>query len=195
MASPRSKLIWDRSIPLPDFVTSVVMRRSTEKPLFASRFRWQLAELLLRIADGLWGRSDVPQEVKNAVMDGTLIATGERAWPSTSRGPVEIPPDQFRCGRFRLLESTMQNGEFCYRKVRIAERAALPKAILSERPNQELRSAKIKRVFVELNASHEMDGLLRKQQVPIAREALENAGIKNIGTDKTIERLIRDNSR
>ncbi|MCW4463107.1 hypothetical protein OK349_15440 [Sphingomonas sp. BT-65] len=194
MASPRSKTIWDASIALSTYVVREAVRKSDDGPFVATSSAWQILEYLMRFADSFFGEECIPDQVRDDIKRGRLIATGIRDLPSRSTGPVRIPPDQFLTGRFRLLCDVVESSEFRYDHVRLIEKSALSEALIIDRPNQRTRRNRIAETIRQLAKSGNLDGKLRKQQIPIARDALEKAGIENIGTDKTIERLIRDYS-
>ena len=191
MPSPRSKTIWDNSLALSLFVAQRVSANAASSTLNPTGFGWQMAEYLWKIADGYLGTDRVPAQVRSAIMRNELIATGWRETPSRSAGPVIIPQSQFTLGQFRLLLNQIESGEHRYREVRIAEKSTLAPELLADRPNQQLRQIQIANVIRELSIAGELRGKLRKQQISIVRAALDNAGVKNIGADKTIERLIR----
>lgn len=191
MPSLRSKMIWDNSVALSQFVAQRVSAKAALPTLSATGFGWQLAEYLWKFADGYFGADKVPDHVRNAIMRSELIATGWRETPSRSAGPVIIPRSQFTHGQFRLLLNQVESGEHRYRDVRIAEKSTLAPELLADRPNQQLRQIQIANVIRELSVAGELRGKLRKQQISIVHAALKNAGVKNIGAEKTIERLIR----
>lgn len=194
MVSVRSKAIWDCSTPLGQYVAQRVANNVAKSPCVTTTFRWQLAEYLWKFADGYFGQDKVPEHVRSAIARGELIATGWRETPSRSAGPVIIPQIQFLHGEFRLLPGRIDSGRHRYRDVRITEKANLFAGLLINCPNQQSRHAQIAQVIRDLSIAGELREKLRKQQIPIVRAALENAGIKNVGTDKTIERLIRRHS-
>lgn len=194
MPSSRSKTIWDQSVSLSDYVAAEIVGDVQKTPPVAKRLRWQLPEYLFRIAEALFGQDRVPERIRVAIRLGDLIATGLRDAPSKSGDPVEIPPEQFLQGQFHILRNSVECDEFRYREIRLIAKAALSHLSLSTRPNQQPRQIEIRNVIHALDKSGRLDGKLRKQQIPIVRDALIAAGIKNIGSDKTIERLIRINS-
>jgi hypothetical protein len=194
MPSERSKLIWEQSAPLFQYVANALSQDIREKPTISSAPIWQLGEYLVRIAGGLVGPTCIPDRVKNAVSRGAMVASGVRDRPSESPGPVEIPRDHFLRGDFRILLNVLVCDEYRYQQIRLIKVSELPSSLLIARPNQEARQLAIRGVIQSLVVSGQLDGKLRKQQVAIVRVALAKAGIANVGSDKTVERQIRNNS-
>lgn len=190
MASERSKAIWEISVPLFAFVLEKVGQRTSAEPLALTGFSWRLLELLNRANEALTTPGNAIEQTRKAVRQGTLVATGIRISPSPGRTPVLIAPATIMHARILLLQSALVGSGFRYGDVRIIRRGDIPSSFRSPRPNQSNRRSEIEGGIAALHKSGQLTGL-RKQQVFMVRDQLAKAGVENIGTDKTLERLIR----
>ena len=190
MASERSKALWEMSVPLPQFVLEQARDQIIEAPLTETGVGWRFLGLPNRTNSAFVAPGNAVENTRTAIRRGTLVATGIRVIPSLSRTPVQIAPSAIAQGRIRPLENALVGPGFRYTNVRVIRRADIPSLLRSLRPNQSKRQAEISALISALLNSGQIAGL-RKQQVFAVREALAKAGLENIGTDKTIERLIR----
>lgn len=192
MASDRSKLLWERSVSLAVYATETIMADAFAKPLIAQSLWWQIPELLLRLGSRVLPDDDpVFRRIFADARRGKLIVTGFRREPTESPIPVQVPRSHLARSQFRFLQNRIEGDDFAYDDLRIIAYRALPRPMRWQRPTQQLRSAQISVTIKRLFCSGALSGMLRKQQIQIVRVALNNDGIKNIGTDKTVERLIR----
>lgn len=190
MASDRSKAIWQISVSLSAYILENAGERVSAQPPILTGFGGRFLELLNRTNEALIAPGNVIEQTRTAIRRGTLVATGIRVSPSPGRTPVLIAPAAILRGRILLLQSALVGTGFRYGDVRVIRRADIPSSLRSTRPNQSRRRSEIQR---EISALHKLGQLtgLRKQQVFTVRDKLAHAGIQNIGTDKTVERLIR----
>lgn len=192
MASDRSKLLWERSVSLAEYATETIMADAFAKPLIAKSLWWQISEILLRFGSRVLPDNDpVFLRIFADARRGKLIVTGFRREPTQSPLPVQVPRSVLARTQFRLLQNRIEGDGFAYDELRIIAYRHVPRPMRRQRPNQEFRSAQISATIRRLYKTGELSGILRKQQIPIARVALKNDGIKNIGADKTVEKLIR----
>lgn len=192
MASDRSKLLWERSVSLAEYATETTMADAIAKPLIAKSLWWQIPEILLRFGSRVLPDNDpVFHRIFADARRGKLIVTGFRREPTQSPIPVQVPRSHLARSQFRLLQNRIEGDGFAYDELRIIAYRHLPRQMRRHKPNQQLRSAQISATIKQLYKSGRLLGVLRKQQIQIVRVALENAGVENIGADKTIERLIR----
>lgn len=192
MASDRSKLLWERSVSLAEYATETIMTDAFAKPLIAKSLWWQIPEVLLRFGSRVLPDNDpVSLRIFADARRGKLIVTGFRREPTQSPIPVQVPRLHLARSQFRLLQNRIEGDGFAYDELRIIAYRQLPRQMRRQRPNQQFRSAQISATIKRLYKSGRLSGMLRKQQIQIVRVALENAGVENIGADKTIERLIR----
>ena len=190
MASERSKALWEISIPLPQFIMEQARDRITAAPVAETGIGWRFLELLNRTTNVFIAPGNAIEQTRKAIRRGTLVATGIRVSSSPSRTPVLIAPATIARGRIRPFENALVGADFHYTDVRVIRRADIPSFLRSARPTQGKRRAEISKLISALHKSGQLTGL-RKQQAFAVREALAQAGVENVGTSKTVERLIR----
>lgn len=192
MASDRSKLLWERSVSLAEYATRAIMTDAFAKPLIAKNLWWQIPEILVRFGTQVLPADDpVWRRIFADARRGKLIVTGFRREPTQSPIPVQVPRSVLARNQFRLLQNRIEGNGFAYDELRIIAYRQLPRTMRWERPEQQYRSAQISATIKRLYNSDALSGILRKQQIQIVRVALKNDGVKNIGADKTVEKLIR----